>query len=458
MTRWAGLLGACAVLIGVAALLAAVPRTAFTMYDEGVYYYQAVLLTRGQVPYTDYFVPQPPGILLIGAACEWIGSGIAGVRAFNWVCGLVLLAQTFRLTRRVCQGTGIRQAEPFGVALVAATVVFAYQSIHGATNTPAACLEVAASLLILGTNKRRFALAGFVIAFATAVRLPSLIAAPGLLLLIGFADGRSGFLARAAWFLGALGVGCAVIHLTCVVALPGYFDNVVGFQSNRVRTDWSDRAGQIREFLSEPAVILGVPAALWFLRAGPPELRGIAAHGLLSAVCISVAGKTLSVMYYLPVLPLFAACVAVAVVRLAEGVSRLFALVPLVAITVRVPVIVGVILVQLHPNAEHAACVAAVRNAPGDVVLVADGRIAVLAGKRLPADYYATDPNALHLLGREKFHEWFATMLPTVDMVVVTPPLLWWMSRGNVEQLLASGKPVFFDTDATRAEFDAYRP
>lgn len=453
MTRWVGLVCAFAALVGVAALLAAVPRTAFTMYDEGVYYYQAVLLARGQVPYRDYFVPQPPGILLIGAVSEWVGAGIAGVRAFNWACGLVLLWQTWRLTKPLAAS----QASGFAVALVAVTVVFAYQSIHGATNTPAACLEVAAALLLFGTNKRRFALAGLVIALATAMRLPSLLAAPGLLLLIGFADGREGFWKRALWFVGALGVGCAAIHLTLAATLPSYFDNVIGFQLNRVRTD-GDRAGQVRELLNEPAVFLGLPAALWFLRSGPPKLRGVAAHALLGAVLISVTGNTLSVMYYLPLLPLFAVCAAVAVVRLAEGVSRWFALVPLVAIAIRAPAIVNVILIQLQPNEEHAACVASVRDAPGEVVLVADGRIARLAGKRLPADYYATDPNALHLLGREKFHAWFATVLPTVDMVVVTPPLLWWMSWANVEQVRASGKPVFFDSETTRAAFDSYRP
>lgn len=121
MTRWVGLVCAFAALVGVAALLAAVPRTAFTMYDEGVYYYQAVLLARGQVPYRDYFVPQPPGILLIGAVSEWVGAGIAGVRAFNWACGLVLLWQTWRLTKPLAAS----QASGFAVALVAVTVVFA---------------------------------------------------------------------------------------------------------------------------------------------------------------------------------------------------------------------------------------------------------------------------------------------------------------------------------------------
>lgn len=454
MTRWAGLACLLAALVGVALLLAAVPHTAFTMYDEGVYYYQAVLFSRGQVPYRDYFAPQPPGIPLIGAASERLGAGIAGVRAFNWACGLVLLWQTFRLTRRVSERAGMRRAPPFAVALVAFTVVFAFQAVHGATNTPAACLEVGAALLVLGPNRWRFALAGLVVAVATAVRLPSLLAAPGLLLLIRFAHGRDGFAARALWFVGAVGVGCAAVHGTLALAVPGYFDNVVGFQLNRVRTD-GDRGGQVLEFLSEPAVFLGLPAALWFLRSVPPQLRGIAAHALLSAVCISGAGNTLSVMYYLPLLPLFATCAAVAVVRLAESVSRAFALVPVAAIAARAPGVAGVILLQLEPEAEHAACIERVREAKGEVVLTADGRIAHLAGKRLPADYHATDPNALYQLGPARFDEWFARTLPMADIVVITPPLLGWMSRANAEQVRASGKPVFFDSAGTRAVFES---
>ena len=156
----AAVAAALAVIAAVGGLTAsALSRVAFTMYDEGVYYFQAVRLATGEVPYRDFFVPQPPGVLLIGAASERVGAGVTGVRAVNWLCGFVLLFQTYRLTRRLAGGNGT--ATPAGAvaaALVAVGVVFAYQSIQGATNMPAACLELAACLLVLGERRGRFAL------------------------------------------------------------------------------------------------------------------------------------------------------------------------------------------------------------------------------------------------------------------------------------------------------------
>ncbi len=449
-TRRAAVVAALAVIAALAGLTAtALPRPAFTMYDEGVYYYQAVLFARGEVPYRDFFCPQPPGVLLIGAASERIGAGIAGARSVNWLCGFVLLWQTWLLTKRLDAACGLASA------LVAVTVVFGYQSIQGATNMPAACLELAACLLVLGEGQRRFALAGLVLAAATVLRLQAVVAVPGLLLLAWFAHGREGFGSRAAWLLGTLGIACAAIHLTLAVALPGYFDNVVGFQTARVRTDWSDRGGQVWELLLEPVAALGLPAALWFAARGEGRLRGVAVHTLLTTVVVAVVGNSLSVMYFLPVLPLMAACAAVALVRLTRMKPWVLVAVPLVIAAIRGPWVATVILAQAGPNDEHAACVTALQAAPGRMVLTSDGRIAVLAGKRLVPDYHATDPNALYLVAPERFHEWFAAMLPRADAVVVTPQLMMWMSPANAAAVRSCGKPVLFDTEGTRAAFES---
>ena len=98
---------------------------------------------------------------------------------------------------------------------------------------------------------------------------------------------------------------------------------------------------------------------------------------------------------------------------------------------------------------------AAVRESPCERVLSVDGRIAVLAGKELPVDYYATDPNALVQLDPTRFHKWFERILPKADAVVVSSQLVEWMSRENAIQMLASGKPLFFDEVATRRMFEA---
>lgn len=445
-----------AALVAIAALsgltATALTRPAFTMYDEGVYYYQAVLFSRGEVPYRDFFCPQPPGVLLLGAASERLGANIVGVRVANWLCGLLLLVQTYALTRRL-RGEDAKTSGVITSVFVAITVVFAYQSIQGATNMPAACLELAACLLVLGEGRRRCVFAGLVLAAATVLRLQVLVALPGLLALLWVVEGRSGFWSRAAWLLGTLGIACVAIHLTLIAILPGYFDNVVGFQTARVRTDWSDRSRQVWEFLSEPVAVLGLPAALWFAVLGEGRLRGLALHAIVTTGLITVAGNSLSVMYYLPALPLLAVCATAALDRLVRK-PWVLAAVPLVIAAIRGPWIATVILAQTAPNDEHARCVAQLRDLPGETVLTSDGRIAVLAGKRLPADYYATDPNALYLLAPEKFHAWFATILLKADVVIITPQLLMWMSSDNAAAVRKSGKPVLFDSRSTRDAFE----
>jgi hypothetical protein len=448
---------AAAVVTAVAALTAtALPRTAFSMYDEGVYYYQSVLFARGRVPYRDFFAPQPPGLLMVGAACVRVGAGVTGVRAVNWLCGLVLLVLTVRLARR----GGAEGTAPLAPVLVAVTVVFAYQSVQGATNMPAACLEAAAVLVLLGAGRRRFELAGAVLAAATALRLQSLVAAPGLMLLALVVDGRAGFAGRAARFLAGMAAGCATIHLPPALVVPSYVDNVIGFQLARVRTDWAGRAGQVREALKEPPVVLGLPAAAWLLARGGrggrggPAARGLAAHALTTAGLVTAAGNSLSVMYYLPVLPLFAACAAAAL-----PARRALVIAAVVAVSaLRGPAVVEVVRAIKAPDAEHAACVAAVREAPGDRVLAVDGRIAVLAGKDLPADSHATDPNALVQLDPARFHDWFDRMLPRADVVAATSQMVSWMSESNARHLAASGKRVVFDAETTRLMFRAKFP
>ncbi|MEO6269457.1 MAG: hypothetical protein ABIP08_04050, partial [Lautropia sp.] len=56
---------------------------------------------RGRVPYSDFFVPQPPGILGLGWTAQMLGVGLGGVRTVAVLCGLLTLYQTYRLGRRV---------------------------------------------------------------------------------------------------------------------------------------------------------------------------------------------------------------------------------------------------------------------------------------------------------------------------------------------------------------------
>jgi hypothetical protein len=235
------------------------------------------------------------------------------------------------------------------------------------------------------------------------------------------------------------------------MAVPNYLNNVVGFHLDRVRTGWEDRREQVRVALEEAPVVAGAIAAGWLLARGGSSERAIAAHALATTGLIAVAGNSLSVMYFLPVLPLLAVCTASAAPP-RVGVAVPVALV--LVLVLRGPAVVRTIDGLTGPNAEHAACIDAVRAAPGRFVLAADGRIALLTGKELPADYYATDPNALHLLEAARFHEWFDRMLSKADAVVVTSQLVEWMSRANARQLLASAKPVFFDQHSTRSWFE----
>jgi hypothetical protein len=332
--------------------------------------------------------------------------------------------------------------------------MFAYQSIQGATNMPAACLEMTACLFVASGGRGRFALAGLALAAATVLRLQSLIAVPGLLLLGWFAHGRAGFPARSAALLGTLGIAGAVVHLTFAAALPGYVENVVGFHANRLRTDWADRGAQVWQFLQEPVAVLGLPAAAWFVVRGTGLVKGVAAYTLVTTGLITVAGNSLSVMYYLPVLPPSAACVVCGFVRLA-GTNPLACAAAGLGVAACGWRVVTTVAALTAPDVAHAACVARLRELPGEVVLTCNGRVAELAGKRGVPDYYATDPNALQLLAPARFHEWFAAALPRADVVLITPELLAWMSPADAAAVRACGRPVVFDTEGSRDAFES---
>ena len=75
-------------------------------YDDGVYYAGAAALLAGRMPYRDFVLLHPPGILLVLAPFAEIGAltsdqdGLASVRVGFWLVGAVNAALVARVAAR----------------------------------------------------------------------------------------------------------------------------------------------------------------------------------------------------------------------------------------------------------------------------------------------------------------------------------------------------------------------
>jgi len=58
-------------------------------YDEGVYFGSAALLARGQVPYRDFVMVHPPGLLYFLLPAAWSSEPATGLAAARWLATLV---------------------------------------------------------------------------------------------------------------------------------------------------------------------------------------------------------------------------------------------------------------------------------------------------------------------------------------------------------------------------------
>ncbi|MET0695275.1 MAG: hypothetical protein ABWY56_15185 [Propionibacteriaceae bacterium] len=192
-------------------------------YDDGVHYAAATGLVHGQLPYRDFLLLHPPGIVLalapFAAVANWIGDarGFALARlAFMALGGLnaVLVSRFLRPVGVFAAWTGGLAYALFWPAIYSEHTVL----LEGLANT---CLLVA---LLLATPIARTAqpttakllIAGAALGFAATIKIWGVVP---ILLLFGWLIFRSGP-RRAGIFLAGAAAGTTVVCLPFFLAAP----------------------------------------------------------------------------------------------------------------------------------------------------------------------------------------------------------------------------------------------
>jgi hypothetical protein len=440
-------------------------RAVHWSYDEGVYYYQACLWARGARPYTDFFVPQPPGVIALGAAAERLGLGIGGVRAVTFGCALGILYQTAALCRRVAERAGL--GDPTGAGrvaalFVAATMEFGHTAVEAATFAPAGLLTVTAARLVVGEWRWRYWAAGAVLGLATGVRVQAATLGPALaaavVCLDGWAAGAAGVVRMGVGFA----VAAAAVHAGPAVAVPGYWNGVFGFHLVRQRVGLDHRVWTLTGFAGQPQVLFGCLAAVVQCAAARGAVRALGWAAVLGMAITTLTGNSLFRPYYLLVFPLAAAAGALAVAAVRDRIGRpagVWAVTAVATCYSGIGVTSGIAAAN-RGVAVDRVFVAEIRATPADVWLTTDAKVVDAAGKRVSADYYATDPAGLELLGNARFQEWVLARLAEADAVAATELLGMLVTPDTARRILDSGKPVVYEhPEARRRLYDlAGRP
>jgi len=153
--RWSGpLLVPAVVLLAFAARL--VPMLAggglggIGGYDDGVYYTAAASLVHGRLPYQDFLLLHPPGILLVLAPFAWLGSHISDA------VGFAVARVAFMLIGALNAALVVAVLRRYGPTAAAAGGIFYalfYPAVYAERSTllePLGTLALLVALLLLG--------------------------------------------------------------------------------------------------------------------------------------------------------------------------------------------------------------------------------------------------------------------------------------------------------------------
>ncbi len=193
-------------------------------YDDGVHYAAAVAFTSGQLPYRDFLLLHPPGIVLLLSPAAVVGSlfgdptGMATARVGWWLLGGVNALLVARIALRF--GRPAALVGGFGYALFYPAV---YSEHTALLEPPATTCLLVSLLLVRATDPRavltspRLLLAGAVLGFGATLKIWGVV--PVLVVVVWLLGGRR---VRAAtlYLAGAVGI-CLVVYLPFFLQAPG---------------------------------------------------------------------------------------------------------------------------------------------------------------------------------------------------------------------------------------------
>jgi hypothetical protein len=145
-----------------------------TLTDEGVWFYSALLVARGAVPYRDFFCAHPPLHAAIDAIAFLVHGGfdLAAGRALPALSGAVQVACVYAVVRKIAAATSpwIREASALAGALVLLlSLSFLLTTTFDTGVAQASALATLAALLALHGRK---ASAGIALGAAVTTALP----------------------------------------------------------------------------------------------------------------------------------------------------------------------------------------------------------------------------------------------------------------------------------------------
>lgn len=449
-------------VIGIVWLALAVvsARTIWWSYDEGAYFTSAFRWAAGEAPYTDVFVAQPVGVVILGFVSEKLGLGILGVRAVSFACGLGLLGVVGWMAGETAKRAEIGDRRLIGLAAAALLGVapeLVYVSGEAATVAPAALLTFGGYALLLTRMRRRFVLAGLILGLATVFRIqPAMLTPVFAATILLFEGWRSGL-------FGILGFGCGlalaagIVHGPMLLLVDHYDWCVFGFQASQPRYSWDERLAVLKSFLSEPPVTLGGVGTVMSLLDRRSVIRALAVSVLLATAIAIVVPGYVHRTYLVFVHPLLA---VVAAIWGFEFWNRLRGRIDGFGMAVGVLAAIGALqpaafLARVEQRQEQQAeYLNELRRAPGRVWLCVDGRMPLAAGKLPIGGYYSADPSAM-FRDLDQFQTWVIEGTASADGVAVTDMMVHWIAPETARWLLDSGKPLVFQTREVRERFEA---
>lgn len=203
-------------------------------YDDGVYYSAANALAAGLVPYRDFLLVHPPGVMLIFAPFSWFAhltsdsTAFAAARAAVIVVGMVNTSLIYIAARRLGM-----------VAAVAASLLYAvwFPAVWVERTTllePFVLLGVTASLAVLSRAEpgvKRSVLAGILMGLAVGVKL---WAAVPLLVFAGALVVWRHWRPLIGYVVAASVTATAVILPFVILAPSEFYRMVIADQATRV--------------------------------------------------------------------------------------------------------------------------------------------------------------------------------------------------------------------------------
>ena len=209
-------------------------------YDDGVYFGSAVRFVHGVLPYRDFTMVQPPGIVLLMTPPALL-SKVAGT-AWGMAAGRIMTAlastASVALTGLVVRHRGVL------ATAVATGIMAVYLSnivdAHTVYVEPWLVLFVLAGLVAvfdgdrITASRRRLAWGGVAMGFGGAVEIWAIFPVLVLAALIAI-TARPAWLRAAGTFAAGVAVGfCAPVLPFAVIAGRGMYQSIVSSQMNRV--------------------------------------------------------------------------------------------------------------------------------------------------------------------------------------------------------------------------------